>query len=114
MWDPDRTTVQMRKFFLIAAVMLTAGSGVADAVAQVRLPPARAQQYQPPRIRRVPSVQIPLLIPPSAALSAAMRAAPGAKPLGVTQRGPLYIVKLKQGNTVRRVRVNGATGMVAP
>jgi len=67
-------------------------------------------------IGRVPvaKMQVPLIIPPSAAISAAMRPIPGAKAIGVKPRGNMYIIKLKQGNTVRQVRVNGVTGVVLP
>ena len=84
------------------------GLGIGDAASQVR-----AQQL-PPQVRSVPKVQIPLLIPPSAAINTALRTIPGAKAIGVKPRGNIYIIKLKQGNTVRQVRVNGVTGVVLP
>lgn len=52
----------------------------------------------------------PRVIKPSQALRIAMEVTPQAKPLGVQLRGSLYIVKLKQGNRVVRVRVDAATG----
>ena len=52
------------------------------------------------------------LITPSQALRIAMSAAPDAKALGVQLRGTLYIVKLKQGNRVIKVRVNAGTGAI--
>ena len=54
--------------------------------------------------------QAPRVIKPSQALRIAMGVTPQAKPLGVQLRGSLYIVKLKQGNRVIRVRVDAATG----
>lgn len=54
--------------------------------------------------------QAPRVIKPSQALRIAMQVTPQAKPLGVQLRGSLYIVKLKQGNRVVRVRVDAATG----
>ena len=54
--------------------------------------------------------QAPRVIKPSQALQIAMGVTPQAKPLGVQLRGSLYIVKLKQGNRVVRVRVDAATG----
>ncbi len=56
------------------------------------------------------SEQAPRVIKPSQALRIAMGVTPQAKPLGVQLRGSLYIVKLKQGNRVIRVRVDAATG----
>jgi hypothetical protein len=55
------------------------------------------------------------LIPPSAALQAAMRYAPGSKGLGVRLlQGPrlMYAVKLKTGDRVRRVLIDARTGQV--
>ncbi len=55
------------------------------------------------------------LIPPSVALRNALRYAPGAKGLGVSlKRGsrPIYVVKLKKGGQVRRVKVDARTGAV--
>lgn len=101
----------MRKFFVIVAFALMAGLSVGDATAQVRFTLARVQQVQQ---RRVPPILSPLVIPPSAAVTAAIRANPGAKPLGINTRGNVYIIKLKQGNTIRQVRVNGITGAVGP
>lgn len=54
--------------------------------------------------------QAPRVIQPSQALRIALGVTPQAKPLGVQLRGSLYIVKLKQGNRVVRVRVDAATG----
>ncbi len=55
------------------------------------------------------------VIPPSAALRAALGYAPGSQGLGVRLlRGPrlVYAVKLKSGNRIRRVLVDAHTGRV--
>ena len=95
----------MRKFLIIAAFGLAATLAADSVFAQVRLP------------NRVPRIKVPpvvMVIPPSAALTAAMRTAPGAKALGVQLRGNMYIVKLKQGNTVLQRRIIAGNGMILP
>jgi hypothetical protein len=55
------------------------------------------------------------MIPPSAALQAALRYAPGSKGLGVRLlQGPrlMYAVKLKTGDRIRRVLIDARTGQV--
>ena len=94
----------MRRFLMIAAVAMAAALAAAPVSAQVRIQPYI-----------VPVIRIPIikLIPPSVALSRAMSMAPQAQALGVRLKGPLYIVKLKQGNQVIQLRVDAATGAVA-
>jgi len=100
----------MRRLLTIAAVAVATMVGADQASADSRLP------RQAPMVRKMPGVKPPnvIIIPPSAALSSAMGAMPGAKALGVKMKGTHYIVKLKQGNTVVQVRVNAATGLIAP
>ena len=100
----------MRSFWIIAALGLASILGADLASAGNKLPPAAPVLRQLPP----PNMAYPVIIPPSAALSRALGAAPGAKALGIKMKGPLYIVKLKQGNTVMQVRVNAATGLIAP
>jgi uncharacterized membrane protein YkoI len=102
----------MRKLFFIAVLSLATLVGAEAAIAQVRIP-----NYSPnliakrgQAIRKVPAI----VIPPSMALNRAMMVLPGAKAIGVRLRGPLYIVKLKQGNRIMQVRVNAKTGSIAP
>jgi uncharacterized membrane protein YkoI len=52
------------------------------------------------------------MIRPREAVQIALDANPGAKPLGVQRRGRLYIVKLKQGNRIIRVRIDAASGAI--
>ena len=51
-------------------------------------------------------------IPPSAAVKRALRAVPGAEPLGVKLKGDTYIVRLKQDGNVMKVGVDAFTGDV--
>ena len=53
-------------------------------------------------------------IPPSAAVKLAMQAMPGAKPLGVSVRGGIYVVRLKQDGSIIQVGVDPASGEVFP
>jgi hypothetical protein len=101
----------MRRLILAVAIATAAVFAVVPASAQVRF-----QGYGTPRIRMKAPPVIPIIrvIPPSMAVNRALAYAPRAKPLGVRLKGPLYIVKLKQGNTVLQVRVNAATGDVSP
>jgi len=55
------------------------------------------------------------MIPPSAALRAALRYAPGSQGLGVhLLQGPrlVYAVKVKSGNRIRRILVDARTGRI--
>ena len=95
----------MRKLLIIAALGLATVMGADPVLAQAKL------------MNRVPQVNKPpviLLIPPSAALSAAQRMVPGAKAIGVKLRGNVYIVKLKQGNTILQKRIVAGNGAVLP
>ena len=53
-------------------------------------------------------------IPPSAAVKLAMQAMPGAKPLGVSLRRGIYVVRLKQDGSIIQVGVDPASGEVFP
>lgn len=91
--------------FAIIAAMLAGG----EAFAQMK------PTYMAPKIMNGPVIRAPVvrLIPPSIALNRALMISPNAKALGVKLRGSHYIVKLKQGNKVRQVQVDAATGNVS-
>ena len=97
----------MRKGIFIAALMLATIAGGGSAFAQVRV-------VTPNMVPKMAKPPVILLIPPSAALSAAARSAPGAKAIGVKLRGNVYIVKLKQGNTILQKRIVAGNGAVLP
>jgi hypothetical protein len=99
----------MRRIVLIATMLLAATLAAGPVFAQ------KVPMYVPtaPLVIK-PKIPIVKVIPPSVALGNALRVVPGAQPLGVKIKGPLYIVKLKQGNTVKQVNVNAATGAVSP
>lgn len=106
----------MRKFLIVAIVALFAVLGVETADAQVRVRPFAKPGImvpKPPRAMRVRPVRPRLMIlPPSKAVRAAMRAVPNAKPLGVKLRGDTYVVRLKSGGTITQVGVDSVTGAV--
>jgi hypothetical protein len=56
----------------------------------------------------------PAGLPPSAAVKRAVAANPGAKPLGVTLRGGIYVVRLRVDGSIIQVGVDPATGDVFP
>jgi uncharacterized membrane protein YkoI len=100
----------MRKLILAIAFAAAAFSAAEPVFSQ-----ARFQGYGRPRFQR--QIQPPpiLLIPPSQAIRRAQEFMPGARVIGVRPAGrSLYVVKLKQGNRVMRVQVDGATGAVLP
>jgi uncharacterized membrane protein YkoI len=94
----------MRRIKFIAAVLAAAMLAAAPVSAQVKL-----RNYRNPNLVKPPVV---LMIKPSQALRIALGAAPRAKPLGVQLRGPLYIVKLKQGNRIVQMRIDAASGAI--
>lgn len=98
----------MRRVFATAAVFAFVGLGIGNAASQVDV------ELLQPQVRMVQKTPGPLVIAPSDAIRAALRANPGAQAINVKPRGNMYIVKLKQGNTIRQVRVNGTTGVVLP
>jgi hypothetical protein len=51
---------------------------------------------------------------PSAAVKRAVEANPGAMPLGVKLRDGIYVVRLKQDDTIIQVGVDPVTGDVFP
>ena len=108
----------MRKFLGIALVALLATFGAGEVSAQVRVKP-NAPIVLTPRLKAVPRVQKvrPVnpklaIIPPSVALKRAVGTIPNPKALGVNLKGPVYIVKLKQGGTISQVGVHSVTGAV--
>ncbi len=111
----------MRKVLAIAFLALLTAFGTQEAMAQVRIQPNVLQNGMVPRLKIRPRVQKVrpvnpklILIPPSVALKRAMGAIPNAKAIGVKLKGPLYIVKLKQGGTITQVGVHAATGVILP
>ncbi len=100
----------MRRVLLAVAIAAASVMGAVDASAQVKM-----RGYQGPKVMQGPVMRPPVLrvIPPSLALNRALMLAPNAKALGVKLRGSHYIVKLKQGNKVRQVQVDAATGDVS-
>jgi len=87
----------MRRLTILAALLVAAL--LADG-------PAMAQS-----VNRLPVIRPPvIIIPPSMALTRALRQHPDAKPLGVKRKGNSYYVKLKKGNEVIVVEVDGGGG----
>jgi uncharacterized membrane protein YkoI len=95
----------MKGLWRSLAVVLMAAMLAGPAAAQVRIQPYGGAI--PPRKVLPPAI---LVIKPSEALRIALQAAPAAKALGVQLRGPIYVVKLKQGNKIMQVRVDAASG----
>ncbi|MFN4141518.1 PepSY domain-containing protein [Aestuariivirga sp.] len=93
----------MRKALTIATAILAAALSALPAAAQNS---GGGQGYE--------SQQGAELLPPSAAVKQAMRAVPGAKPLGVKLRGNVYVVRLKQDGTITQIGVDAVTGAVMP
>lgn len=100
----------MRRVLLAAVIAAASVFGAVDASAQVKLRPTYTPKIMNGPVIRPPVVRV---IPPSLALNRAMLLAPNSKALGVKLRGSHYIVKLKQGNKVRQVQVDAATGDVS-
>jgi hypothetical protein len=93
----------MRRITVIAAMLAAAMLAAAPASAQVK-----DQIYRDPDVGEQPVK----MIRPRDAARIALDAIPGAKPLGVQRRGSLYIVKLKRGNRIMRVRIDAASGAI--
>ncbi len=93
----------MRRIQVIAALLAAAMLAATPASAQVE-----DQFYRNPNVGR----QRGIVIRPREAVRIALEAVPGAKPLGVRLRGRLYIVRLKQGNRIIRVRIDAASGAI--
>ncbi len=114
----------MRKFLMSVAVSLAVVLSAPAADAQVRIqtyiPPPSPDIIVPkqPRLKAPRAQQVRpknILLPPSAALKRALGAVgPGVKPLGVKLRGNTYVVRLKQGGTIRQLGVDSVTGVVTP
>lgn len=105
----------MRKFITILVVALTTAFGAVGAEAQVRIKPVINPNIMVPKAPRVKPVQPKILImPPSVAIKQALKVNPGAKALSVKPAGQSYIVKLKQGATIKQLSVNSVTGAVSP
>lgn len=90
----------MRKALRMAALLLALAA-----------PPAAAQEADGMDGQQQGAEQA---IPPSAAVKLAMQAMPGAKPLGVSLRGGIYVVRLKQDGSIIQVGVDPASGEVFP
>jgi len=90
----------MRKALRMAALLLALAA-----------PPAAAQEADGMDGQQQGAEQA---IPPSAAVKLAMQAMPGAKPLGVSLRGGIYVVRLKQDGSIVQVGVDPASGEVFP
>ena len=90
----------MRKALRMAALLLA-----------LVVPPAAAQEADGTDGQQQGAEQA---IPPSAAVKLAMQAMPGAKPLGVSLRGGIYVVRLKQDGSIIQVGVDPASGEVFP
>lgn len=95
----------MRRIKFIAAVLAAAMLAAAPVSAQVKV-----QTYRNPNLVKPPPIV--LMIKPRQAIRIALSAMPKAKPLGVQLKGPLYIVKLKQGNRIMQVRIDAASGAI--
>ena len=109
----------MRKFITILVVALTTAFGAVGAEAQVRIKPAINPNIMVPKAPRVKPVQPKIqpkiiIIPPSAAIRQALKQAPGGKALSVKLVGQTYIVKVKQGGTIKQLSVNSAPGAASP
>src|SRR5256885_12274097 len=100
----------MRRIVLIAMMLLAASMAAGPALAQ------KIPMFVPtgPMVIKPKILIVKPKIPPSVALGKALGVAPGAKPLGITIKGPHYVVKLKKGNQVLQYNVDGATGAVSP
>jgi len=96
---------------LVAAANLHAAAA-SDGGSIAPLKPILVQSYQYGKPKKRDRGR---MIPPSAALQAALGYAPGSQGLGVRLlQGPrlVYAVKLKSGNRIRRVLVDAHTGQV--
>ena len=117
----------MRKL-LLAIAIAAALCGAGDASAQLKMrnfggPKPPGLNLKPPSLNMKPpgfNMKPPVLkgpalrmIPPSMALNRAMNMVPQSQALGVKLQGSHYIIKLKQGNSVRQVHVDAATGDVS-
>ena len=86
------------------------------AAAQVKIP----QIQIAPMVKIAPAVRPVIvapsikMIPPSMALTRVKILMPQVQVLSVKPQGTGYVFKVKQGSTVRQVRVDGATGNVSP
>lgn len=102
----------MRKRLAMAIIGLAALIGAGAASAQVKIQ-VYTPNMAPKAVRNAPK-PVMQVVPPSVAMRQALAIKPNAKALGVKLKGPLYIVKLKDGNKITQVRVNARTGLVAP
>ncbi len=93
-----------------AADLRTASASKSSSIAPLEPIYVQSYQYGTPKTRKKGR-----MIPPSAALQAALRFAPGSQGLGVRLlQGPrlVYAVKVKSGNRIRRILVDARTGRV--
>ena len=95
---------EMRKFLNIAALVL--GAMLLAAPAGAQQGSDGGQGHEQPGGAGA--------IAPSQAVKLAMRAVPGAKPLGVKRSGGIYVVRLRQDGSIIQMGVDPATGDVFP
>jgi hypothetical protein len=105
----------MRRILTLGALLLAIGLGTGVAAAQTRVPLVVPNVQINPNVIKTPTAKVPIIkvIPPSMAINNALALMPQATALGVKLRGPIYIVKLKQGNQVIQVRVDAVSGIVS-
>jgi uncharacterized membrane protein YkoI len=102
----------MRKL-LLAIAIAAALCGAGDASAQLKMRNFGGGQLIKPPILSIKPGPGMKMIPPSMALNRAMNMVPQSQALGVKLQGSHYIIKLKQGNSVKQVHVDAATGDVS-
>lgn len=105
----------MRKIFAILLAGFTAAAAVDAAAAQVRIQAPNVMVPKAPSQPRIqPVVPKVVVIPPSVVLQNVMKMNPGAQALGVKLRNQTYVVRLKQGGTIKQLGVDSVTGAVTP
>lgn len=95
----------MRRFTIVIAVLLSAVFGADAALAQAKVMPRVNNPNVMKQVRPKQVKILPKMIPPSTALTIALQQTPGAKPLNVTLKNKVYVVKLLDGNKVRMLRI---------
>ncbi|MFT3989739.1 hypothetical protein [Aestuariivirga sp.] len=100
----------------IAATAAVLAAGPALAQVKIMVPTVRVAPTV--KVAPVPTVRVApptvRIIPPSMALRNIKQIMPQVQILNVAPRGAGYVVKVKDGATVRQIRVDGATGAVSP
>jgi uncharacterized membrane protein YkoI len=105
----------MRRLLIAAAIAAATVFGAVDTFAQVKVRPAYTPKVMNAPVMKGPVIKTPVIkvIPPSMALSRALMVAPNAKALGVKLKGGHYNVRLKEGKTIRQIRIDAVTGAVS-